>query len=224
MSVQDINEAISLLQSIGVENLCRSSNSSWHPGLPLCPDATSASSSFLRGSATRILQEAEHETTTAAAAAAERFYNTLGAVFCVCGVGLIAGLFLGLMTLDILQLRILQRSSRDDQEKLYARTLLPILEQKHLLLVTLLLMNTLFNETLPLFLDALVPGWAAILVSTTLIMFFGEILPSGFFTGPHQLYLGYRLAPLTKFFIFMMYPFAKPLSMILDYLVVGGED
>jgi len=142
----------------------------------------------------------------------------------VSSVALIAGLFLGLLTLDILQLRIILRSSNDEDEKMYARTIMPIVEQRHLLLVTLLLMNTVFYETLPIFLDALLPSWAAILLSTTLIMFFGEILPSGIFMGPQQLYLGYKLSPLVNVFLWIMYPVAKPLALCLDYLVKGEGD
>jgi metal transporter CNNM len=80
-------------------------------------------------------------------------------------------------------------------------------------------MNASAYETLPIFLDNLLPTWMAILLSTTLIMWFGEILPSGIFTGPHQLYLGCKLAPITRFFLWVMYPFAKPLALVLDYLV-----
>jgi hypothetical protein len=76
-------------------------------------------------------------------------------------VGLIAGLFLGLMTLDALDLQIIGRASVDEDERKYAAKLLPIVSQRHRLLVTLLILNALAYETLPIFLDALVPSWAA---------------------------------------------------------------
>jgi len=44
---------------------------------------------------------------------------------------------------------------------------------------------------------------------------------TGIFTGPHQLYLGYKLSTLTKVFLYVMYPVAKPLALLLDYLVEG---
>ena len=102
---------------------------------------------------------------------------------------------------------------------MYAAKLLPLVENRHQLLVTLLLMNAIAYETLPIFLDNLLPTWMAILLSTTLIMWFAEILPSGIFTGPHQLYLGSKMAPITRFFLWMMYPFAWPLALVLDHLV-----
>ena len=53
----------------------------------------------------------------------------------------------------------------------------------HLLLVSLLLVNAAVNEALPIFLDSLVPSWLAIVLSVTLVLFFGEIIPSAIFTG-----------------------------------------
>jgi CBS domain containing-hemolysin-like protein len=49
--------------------------------------------------------------------------------------------------------------------------------------VTLLLFNSMANEALPIFLAELVPGWVAILLSVTLVLFFGEIIPSAIFLG-----------------------------------------
>ena len=56
-----------------------------------------------------------------------------------------------------------------------AKAILPILSQHHLLLVTLLLMNAAANEALPLFLDELVPSYIAIVLSVTIVLFFGEV-------------------------------------------------
>ena len=36
---------------------------------------------------------------------------------------------------------------------------------------------------MPIFLDALVPSWAAVLVSVTLVLVFGEVVPTALFTG-----------------------------------------
>jgi metal transporter CNNM len=65
----------------------------------------------------------------------------------------------------------------------------------------------------------MVPAWVTIILSTTLILTFGEIIPSAIFTGPSQLYLGYHMVPLVKVFLVVMYPFAKPLANILDAIV-----
>lgn len=237
VSVKDVQYAIHILHSIGVNvaTLCYDSNEShhhsWDPVLPPCDEWLPSSSEVvdgvtsrvsLRGRQSRLLGEGKHFQSLQEE---EAFYtyNILGTIFCVACVALIAGLFLGLLTLDALDLRIIERASIDEEEKAHAAILLPIVENRHQLLVTLLLLNALAYETLPIFLDALVPSWVAILLSTTLVMFFGEILPSGIFTGPHQLYLGSKLAPLTRFFLWVMYPFAKPLALMLDYLVKDDE-
>jgi metal transporter CNNM len=151
-------------------------------------------------------------------------WNVLGALLCVAFVALIAGLFLGLLTLDTLDLRIIQRASMDEDERLYATVLLPVVEQRHLVLVTLLLMNALAYETLPIFLDNLVPSWVAILLSSTIVLLFGEIVPSGIFMGPNQLYLGYKMVPLMKFFLWSLYPLAAPLAALLDRLTYDEHE
>ena len=48
------------------------------------------------------------------------------------------------------------------------------MKRHHLLLVTLLLANAACMEALPIFLEHLMPGWLAIIVSVTAVLFFGE--------------------------------------------------
>lgn len=144
--------------------------------------------------------------------------NIGGALICVAFVAIIAGLFLGLLTLDALDLQIIQRASVDPEEITYATKLLPIVQQRHRVLVTLLLLNAIAYETLPIFLDALMPSWVAILLSSTVVLLLGEIIPSGIFMGPQQLYLGYRLVPLMKVLLWLLHPLSAPLTALLDYL------
>lgn len=159
---------------------------------------------------------------------AEWFYTfnvaaTLAIIFCV---AVVAGLFLGLMTLDAFDLEIVQRSSLDEDEVRYAAAVHPIVQDRHLLLVTLLILNALAYETLPLFLDRMVPSWLAILLSTTLVLLFGEIVPSAIFIGPEQLRLASYMVPFVKVLLIVLYPIAKPCAVLLDYMVHGpdGED
>jgi len=51
-------------------------------------------------------------------------------------------------------------------------------KRHHLLLVTLLMANALAMEALPLVLDRMVPSWAAVLLSVTAVLFFGEYVTS----------------------------------------------
>lgn len=116
-----------------------------------------------------------------------KLLNGLAALFCVFLAALAAGLTLGLLGLDPLVLLIKERAGVTRSERQMAKRLLPIVNQHHRLLVTLLLMNSIANEALPIFLEAVVSPTVAVLLSVTLVLFFGEIIPSAIFTGPNQL-------------------------------------
>jgi hypothetical protein len=73
--------------------------------------------------------------------------NVGGALLCIAAVALIAGLFLGYLTLDAFDLRIIERASLNFDEREYARTILPIVVERHRVLVTLLILNGLAYET-----------------------------------------------------------------------------
>ncbi len=55
--------------------------------------------------------------------------------------------------------------------------MLPVLKDHHWLLVTLLLMNAIAMEALPIFLDAIVPSAYAILISVCAVLIVGEVIP-----------------------------------------------
>lgn len=240
MNTLDIyHDAIRSLESIGIllhnNSLCflSSENNSllWDHILPLCSFVDDKNDSnhtleYFQTVPTDTLRHHRHlvEHHAFTSVEAEDFfyvYNIVGTVLSILFVALIAGLYLGLLTLDALDLEIIQRVSIDDHEIMYATNLLPIVKQRHRLLVTLLILNALAYESLPIFLSSLVPDWVTILLSTTLILVFGEILPSAIFTGPNQLMLGNMLAPLTLFFMWLLTPVAVPLASVLDYLVHG---
>jgi metal transporter CNNM len=150
-------------------------------------------------------------------------FNAFMAFVCVLCAGLAAGLTMGLLSLDATKLEIKVRVG-NPQEKLDAEAVLPIVRQHHLLLVTLLLFNSIANETLPIFLGQLVPNYVAILLAVFLILIFGEILPSAFFTGAHQLRTSARMVPFVYCLIAVLYPVAYPISKALDRLFGHGED
>eukprot|EP01041_Mallomonas_annulata_P001031 gene1031-2020_t len=102
--------------------------------------------------------------------------------------------------------------------------IIPLLKRHHLLLVTLLLYNALAMEALPICLGALVPNWIAILLSITLVLIFGEIVPSAFFTGPKQLTLAAKFVPFVKILMIIFYPIAFPISLFLDKLFGHEEE
>ena len=77
--------------------------------------------------------------------------NILGSLLCIGFMALASGLFLGFMTLDPLSLRIKIRASVDTEEREYCTKLLPVVENQHRLLVTLLIVDAIAYEALPLF-------------------------------------------------------------------------
>ncbi len=87
-----------------------------------------------------------------------------------------SGLTVGYSSINPLNLEI-KLENGTELEKEEAKKILPILEKKHLLLATLLLSNALAMESLPIFLDAIMPATLAIILSTTVVLVFGEIVP-----------------------------------------------
>eukprot|EP00804_Cyclotella_cryptica_P011757 CCRYP_011360-RB/>CCRYP_011360-RB protein AED:0.06 eAED:0.06 QI:954/1/1/1/1/0.87/8/185/471 len=80
-------------------------------------------------------------------------------------------------------------------------------------------MNALAYECLPLFLDRLMPTYLTIVFSVTVLLVFGEIIPSAIFTGPDQLLLASRLVGVVKFFMTTLNPITSPLVKLMDRLV-----
>jgi metal transporter CNNM len=135
---------------------------------------------------------------------------------------LAAGMTVGLLSLDSLKLKI-KIEVGTESERIAAQRILPIIANHHLLLCTLLLFNAMANEALPIFLDALVPSWAAILIAVTLVLICGEVLPSALFTGPSQLQIASRLIGLIYFLEIIFYPIAWPMAKMLDH-ALGHDD
>lgn len=165
-----------------------------------------------------------------------RFYfSVASATLCVVCAALAAGLTMGLVSLEPFDLHLTLAMKEEDvasveeQQRLQgdkeaAQQLLPLKQDHHLLLVTLLLMNSLANEALPIFLDQLVPSWMAVLLSVSCVLFFGEILPSAVFTGPKQLAYAACFAPLVRMLTVLAWPIAKPIAKVLDSVIGAHHD
>ncbi|XP_070052047.1 DUF21 domain-containing protein At2g14520-like isoform X3 [Nicotiana tomentosiformis] len=151
----------------------------------------------------------------------EFFLYILAVVFLVLCAGLMSGLTLGLMSMSIIDLEVLAKSGTP-KDRRHASKILPIVKQQHLLLCTLLISNAAAMEALPVFLDVLVPDWGAILLSVTLILLFGEIIPQSLCTR-YGLAIGATVAPIVRVLIWFWFPVAYPISKILDYLLGKGH-
>ncbi|KAF9213740.1 hypothetical protein BGZ59_004918 [Podila verticillata] len=137
-------------------------------------------------------------------------------VFLVMVGGIFAGLTIGLMGLDETNLHVLMASG-SPRERIHAETVFKLLSRgKHWVLVTLLLGNVIVNETLPVVLDSeLGGGVVAILISTLLIVIFGEIIPQAV-CARYGLAIGAFCAKPMLMFMYIMSPVAYPIAMLLD--------
>ncbi|KAL3521570.1 hypothetical protein ACH5RR_019719 [Cinchona calisaya] len=135
--------------------------------------------------------------------------------------GLMSGLTLGLMSLSLVDLEVLVKAGQP-QDRENAAKILPIVKNQHLLLCTLLICNSLAMEALPVFLDALLPAWGAILISVTLILAFGEIIPQAL-CSRYGLSIGAKLSLLVRLLVIVVFPISYPISKLLDLLLGKGH-
>ncbi|KAL5054447.1 hypothetical protein RYX36_035129 [Vicia faba] len=145
------------------------------------------------------------------------FIHILVIVLLVVFAGLMSGLTLGLMSLSLVDLEVLAKSGTPRDRK-HAEKILPVVRNQHLLLCTLLICNAAAMEALPIFLDSLVTAWGAILISVTLILLFGEIIPQSV-CSRYGLAIGASVTPFVRVLVWICYPVSFPISKLLDYLL-----
>jgi metal transporter CNNM len=81
------------------------------------------------------------------------------------------------------------------------------------------LCNALALETLPIFLDRIVPSTYAILISVTAVLLVGEVIPQAICIGPQQLYIAECTAPLVTFLCYITSPISWPIAKSLDAML-----
>eukprot|EP00656_Telonema_subtile_P033873 TRINITY_DN3791_c0_g4_i4.p1 TRINITY_DN3791_c0_g4~~TRINITY_DN3791_c0_g4_i4.p1 ORF type:complete len:596 (+),score=156.60 TRINITY_DN3791_c0_g4_i4:115-1902(+) len=128
--------------------------------------------------------------------------------------GLFSGLTLGLLSLDIKQLEIVIKAG-DENEKKYAKRILPTRRHGNWLLCTLLLGNVAVNAMLSILLANMTSGLMGFLLSTALIVIFGEILPQAT-CSRYGLAIGYYTVPLVWVIMAVCAVIAWPISFVLD--------
>nr|XP_019047404.1 hypothetical protein I302_04017 [Kwoniella bestiolae CBS 10118]OCF26334.1 hypothetical protein I302_04017 [Kwoniella bestiolae CBS 10118] len=126
------------------------------------------------------------------------------------------------LLLHQVNLQVLAISGTPDERRQAPRVLKLIGKGKHTMLVVLLLGNTLINTSLPIFLDSIVGGGLiAVLGSTFLLIYFPDTTA---ICDRYGLAIGSTFTPLIKVLIILMYPIAKPMGMILDYILGAHSD
>ncbi|KAG0575613.1 hypothetical protein M758_5G019100 [Ceratodon purpureus] len=142
-------------------------------------------------------------------------------VFLVIFAGIMSGLTLGLMSLGLVDLEVLQQSG-SEEEKRQAAKILPVVQRQHELLVTLLLCNAAAMEALPIFLDDMFNEFVAVILSVTFVLAFGEVIPQAV-CSRHGLAIGANFVGLVKVLMILCWPISYPVGKILDHLL-GHND
>ncbi|KAH9561869.1 hypothetical protein CY35_05G044300 [Sphagnum magellanicum] len=135
--------------------------------------------------------------------------------------GIMSGLTLGLMSLGLIDLDVLQQSGTEEEKK-QAATILPVVKEQHQLLVTLLMCNAAAMEALPIFLDTMFNEVVAVILSVTFVLAFGEVIPQAV-CSRHGLAVGANLVWLVKILMVLCFPISYPVGKILDYLLSHND-
>ncbi|MEK6828802.1 MAG: hemolysin family protein [Nanoarchaeota archaeon] len=123
-----------------------------------------------------------------------------------------SGLTIGMFSIGLSELERKMKEGNKDAEKIYS-----IRKNSNFLLCTLLLGNVAVNAAISTVMSDLMSGLIAASISTGVIFIFGEVFPQALFSR-HAFKVGAKTAWLVKIFMFLMYPIAKPLSMLLDWI------
>jgi metal transporter CNNM len=199
------------LESLGITGLCHPTRSDLSPTFPHCDN-------------NNVTVFDESLSSSSSSLELPNFVYVGCSALCLFIASICAGLILGILSLDELYLHIKARAAESSDEQKYAKILLPLVQQRHLVLVSLLLLNFAADETLPLFLDRMFPSWMAIIMSVVLVVFVSEIIPSAVFIGPNQLRLAALVSPFCKFAICLMYPISCPIAKVLDWLLQEEDE
>ena len=134
--------------------------------------------------------------------------------------GMMSGLTVGYLSVDKLTMELREKTGTQ-MEKEYSKVILPVLSNHHWLLCTLLLMNSFAMEALPVFLDRVFSRLTAVIISVTLLLIFGEVIPQALCTGPRQIQIAAMAAPMTRFLMIISWPITYWLGKCLD--IILGE-
>ena len=135
--------------------------------------------------------------------------------------GCVSGLTLSLFSLDE---NYLNAVAKGPNHKLAsrARRVLILVNNPHWLLITMLVMNAGAVEAMPIILDEILNPIAAVAISVTLVLIFGEIIPQALFIR-HALLCGSIFYLPLRFLMILTSPISYTVGMLLDRLVGHRE-
>lgn len=138
-------------------------------------------------------------------------------ITCLTFSALFSGLNLGLMSMDQTELKIVANTGTDE-EKRYARAIMPVRKTGNYLLCSILLGNVLVNSTLTIIMDDITSGLVAVIGSTLVIVIFGEICPQAV-CSRYGLAVGAKTIYITRVVMAITFPLAFPISKLLDRIL-----
>lgn len=112
------------------------------------------------------------------------WFDAFIAIACTVTSAFMSGLTVGLIGLDKLTLEI--NATNDPVAKRRADIILPVTNKHHWMLVTLMFINAIVMETLPIFVDKMYPELIAIVICVFLELIAGEVIPMAVCSGPNQ--------------------------------------
>lgn len=223
-----INQAIGLLESAGISgtHICHPTLREYEPYIPLCSDNACNDERHLEDGGKNVREDDDYfdvpddedvysiaEDYFAGADEEDPYYylirNGVLAFICVFVAAVEAGLLMGVMSLDPTILEVKGRTAKSPVERKQARTLLAFVRRKNLIMTSIIIINMAVNEALPVFLDRLVPTYLSVLLSTTLVVFVGEVsssLTKAFYlrvVGPKRPRVSIIYRPLISLCIFL---------------------
>jgi hypothetical protein len=134
----------------------------------------------------------------------------IGIGFCISQSAMFSGLNLAFFSISKLRLEIESKNNNK-----HAIKIAKLREDSNFLLTTILWGNVGINVLLTLLSNSVMAGLVAFIFSTFIITFFGEIIPQAYFSR-HAMRTASLLSPILRFYQFLLYPFSKPTSLVLD--------
>jgi metal transporter CNNM len=134
----------------------------------------------------------------------------LGIVLCVAQSAAFSGLNLAVFSLSQLRLQLEADAGNAD-----AASVLALRNDSNRVLSTIIWGNVSTNVLLTLLSDSVLAGVYAFLFSAIAITLLGEIFPQAYFSR-NALRMTSRFLPFLNFYLFVLYPLAKPTAMVLD--------
>lgn len=148
------------------------------------------------------------------------WWKVVVSVVCIFFSGFFSGLTLGLMSLDMIDLRVLCESGTET-EKWCAKKIIPLRKHGNWLLCTLLIGNTAVNSALSIVTAELFGGLTGLFASTGVILYIGEIIPQAV-CHRFGLVIGAYAAPFVRVIMYITAPLSYTTALLLDYFL-GGE-